>query len=250
MGVSKVSLLAVVLLIIGTMLVIGCSNGESSTLTKPEDVAEAFLRASDNDDIDAGLSLLSDDVVFRQDPAGIRVEGKAQFEASLKENAAWHHRHSMTSPFTVEGDKVTCTAEVSGDDFDIIGIDNIHTTYEFWIRDGKIYSILVTADNEDWARLAELTSGGIGIRIDVVERGLAVEGFAKNSPAREAGVKSGDVIIAVGGVSCSQMREGEAQLRIRGAAGSTVLLTIIRQGMNAPIDVEVARIEFSQLQFE
>lgn len=240
-----------IFLLVLVLSLAGCTKtAEIPTYPKPQEVAEAFLRASDNDDIDAGLNLLSDDVVFRQEPVGIRVEGKAQFEAALRENEAWHHRHSMTSSFTVEGDKVTCTAEVSGDDFDIVGIDNINTTYEFRIRDGKIYSFLATADSEDWARLTELTSGGIGIRIAIVEQGLMVEGFAENSSAHEAGMRSGDVIIAVDGISCSQMRTGEARLRIRGAAGSMVLLTIIRQGMNDPIDMEVARVDFNQLRFE
>lgn len=64
---------------------------------------------------------------------------------------------------------------------------------------------------------------------------------AVGSPADEAGVKPGDMITAVDGVNYSQMREGEIQLRIMGNLGSKVLLTIIREGVAAPIDIEVTR---------
>ncbi len=67
------------ILLMMTLLVVGCAGTtESPTPTKPQDIAKAFLQASANDDIDTGLSLLSDDVVFRQEPPGIRVEGKAE----------------------------------------------------------------------------------------------------------------------------------------------------------------------------
>ncbi|MBA7678670.1 hypothetical protein ES703_86948 [subsurface metagenome] len=239
------------ILLIMTLLVAGCTRAtESPTPMEPQDIAKAFLQASDNDDIDTGLSLLSDDVVFRQEPIGLRVEGKAQLEVGLRENIAWHHRHSFTSPFSVDGDKVTCSAKVSGDDFRISGIEYINATYEFLIRDGKIHSILVIANSEDWARLVELTSGGVGIKITVVEQGIKVEGLAANSPANEAGVKPGDVIIAVDNISYSQMRGGEMQLRIRGPVGSKVILTIIREGLTDPIKIEVTRVDLSQLRPE
>jgi len=239
------------ILLMMTILVAGCTRAtENPTPAEPQDIAKAFLQASDNDDIDNGLSLLSDDVVFCQEPLGIRVEGKAQLEAGLRENTAWHHRHTFTSPFRVDGEKVTCSAEVSGDDFRIIGIEHINVSYEFLIRDGKICSILVVADSEDWARLTELTSGGIGIKLAFVEQGIIVEKFAGNSPAEEAGVRLGDVITAVDGISYSKMREGEIILRIKGPVGNKVLLTIIREGMTDPINIEVTRVDLSQLRFE
>jgi len=144
---------------------------------------------------------------------------------------------------------VVCSAKVSGDDFRIIGIEHINVSYEFLIRDGKIYSILIVPSSEDWAKIVELTSGGIGIKLAFVERGIKVEKFAGNSPAEEAGVRLGDVITAVDGISYSKMREGEIILRITGPVGSKVLLTIIREGMTDPIDIEVTRVDLSQLRY-
>lgn len=236
------------ILLMVTLLVAGCTRAtESPTPTKPQDIAKAFLQASDNDDIDTGLNLLSDDVVFRQEPIGLRIEGKAELEAALREDMAWHHEHSLTSPFSVDGDKVTCSAKVSGDNFKIIGIEHINVVYEFRIRDGKIYSLMSTPSSEDWAKVMELTRGGIGIKIAFMEQGVKIEAFVKNSPAYEAGLRVGDIIVAVNRVSCSQMRNDERVLRIKGAVGSKVILTIIREGMTDPIDIEVTRVDLSQL---
>jgi len=233
------------------LLLASCTKvTETPTLTKPEAVAEAFLQASSNNDIDTGLSLLADDVVFRQEPPGIRVEGKAELEAALREDMAWHHQHSLTSPFSVDGDKVTCSAKVSGDNFKIIGIEHINVVYEFRIRDGKIYSLIITPSSEDWAKVMELTRGGIGIKIAFVEQGVKIEAFAKNSPAYEAGLRVGDIIIAVNGVSCSQMRNDERVLRIKGAVASKILLTVVREGTTGSIDIEVTRVDASQLHYE
>ncbi len=51
-------------------------------------------------------------------------------------------------------------------------------------------------------------------------------------------------------VSCSQMRNDERVLRIKGAVGSKVLLTLVREGTTAPIDIEVTRVDASQLRYE
>ncbi len=240
-----------VILPVMVLLLTGCTRAaETPTLTKPEVIAEAFLQASSNGDIDTCLGLLSDDVIFHQEPPGVRIEGKAEFEAILRDNMAWYHQHSLTSPISVDGDKVACSAKVSGDDFRIIGIEHINISYELRIRDGKIYSIMAVPSSEDWARIVELTNGLVGIKIAVVEQGIRVEDFAENSPAEEAGIRLGDVITAVDKVSYSQMRKGEIQLRIRGPVGSKVLLTIIRKGMTDPIDIEVTRVDVGQLHFK
>ena len=85
----------------------------------------------------------------------------------------------------------------SGDDFKIVGLDHMNATIEFTVREGKIYSILSKPDSEDWAKFIELTSGGIGIEIKLLEQGVRVEGFTPGSLAYEAGLRIGDVIIAV-----------------------------------------------------
>jgi len=141
-----VSLLAIIVFLTSCTQV-----ADTRTSTKPETIAEAFLRASFGGDIDTCLSMLSDNVLFCQDPPGTRIEGKAELEASLRGETVWGHQYSLTSPFNADGDKVTCAAKVSGDDFRIIGMEHVNINYEFLIDDGKIYSILIIPSSEDWA---------------------------------------------------------------------------------------------------
>jgi ketosteroid isomerase-like protein len=231
-----------VILLVGVTLLAGCNRvAQTPTPMNPEAIAKTFIEASDSGDIKRCLSLLSDDVVFSQNPPGVKLEGKDQYEAVLREAIKWHEKHSVTSSYKVDGDKVTFTAKVSGDDFSILGMDYINFSSELQIRDGKISSIIDTPDSADWAKLVQLNSGGIGVQLTFSDKGARVDKVAANSPADEAGIKPGDIIIAVDGVSYSQMREGEIQLRIRGKLGSKVLLTVIREGVAAPIDIEVTR---------
>ncbi|MDD5289017.1 MAG: PDZ domain-containing protein, partial [Dehalococcoidales bacterium] len=63
------------------------------------------------------------------------------------------------------------------------------------------------------------------------------------------GIKPGDIITAVDGVSYSQMREGELALRIRGKIGSKVQLTLKRDDPAETIYIEVVRVDMSLLSF-
>ena len=177
------------------------------------------------------------------------MEGKAQYEAALRENAKGHQKHSIPSPYKVDGNKVTFTAKLSSDNFRILGVGSINISYEFQVLDGKITSIKATPDSSDWARLTELSNGGIGVSLTLTDKGARVDKVAANSPADEAGLKPGDIITAVDGVSYLQMREGEIQFRIRGKIGSKVLLAVTREGVTASIDIEITRADISIYQF-
>jgi len=148
------------ILLVAVTLLVGCSRvAETPTPMNPEAIAKTFFEASNSGDIERCLSLLSYDVVFSQDPPGV-VMGKAQYELALRETAKSHRKHSVTTPYKVDGDKVTFTAKVSGDDFSILGMDYININYELQVRDEKITSIVATPDSADWAKLVRLSSGG------------------------------------------------------------------------------------------
>ena len=61
-----------------------------------------------------------------------------------------------------------------------------------------------------------------------------------DTPAQRAGLKSGDVVIAVDGKPL-QPGDNEGQGPLRGKPGSAVVLTIVREGTPAPFDVTVQR---------
>ena len=61
-----------------------------------------------------------------------------------------------------------------------------------------------------------------------------------DSPAQRAGLKSGDVVVAVDGKAL-QPGDAEGQGPLRGKPGSAVVLTIVREGTPRPFDVTVQR---------
>lgn len=72
--------------------------------------------------------------------------------------------------------------------------------------------------------------GGIGATSSKSEQGLLIEAVIENSPAQAAGLKPGDVMVAVDGVSVVDMDLDQAVELIRGEAGSQVKITYLRQG--------------------
>lgn len=231
------------------ILVAGCARAPTQAPAKPEAVINTFLQALSKGDVDTCISLLADDVVFRQEPSGIKLEGKAPFEESLRRVTTWHPQYSIVNPIKVNGDKVTFSAKVSEDDFKILELEYVNADFELQVLEGKIKSWVTIVNQEDWKRLTELTAGGIGVKIEFVEQGMRIKELAGNSPAYEAGIRPGDVITAVNGVSYSQMREGEIQLRIQGPVGSKVKLTVTHEGAPAPVDIEVTRVSLEQLRY-
>ncbi len=151
--------------------------------TDPLTVADAYMQAVDGSDINAETRLLSDDIEFEQHPPGVRIDDKSQVVSILEEDMACGHRHSLIGQLEVEGEEVVALAKVRGDDFEILGIDHITATYRIHVDGGKVDSILVTLDEDDWAEVERKTSGGLGINIEFVKQGVRVKGFAGQSPA-------------------------------------------------------------------
>ena len=86
--------------------------------------------------------------------------------------------------------------------------------------------------------------GGLGFRIQVVRPDSAIAVWSllhENTPAARAGVKSGDLIIAIDDSSTKEMSAGDAAGLMRGPAGTPVTLTLRRAGLDEPIDITVVR---------
>ncbi len=72
--------------------------------------------------------------------------------------------------------------------------------------------------------------GGIGTRVAVREERLVVKEVFEGTPAEAAGIKSGDVILSIGGVPVRPSRFMEDLNRIRGRPGTTTAISVIRKG--------------------
>lgn len=83
---------------------------------------------------------------------------------------------------------------------------------------------------------------GIGAYVTSNEDGLLmIQTPMAGQPAEKAGVLAGDLVIAVDGEDITNLDLNEAVLKIRGPKGSTVVLTIIREGESAELEISVVR---------
>ena len=97
---------------------------------------------------------------------------------------------------------------------------------------------------EEYKELMTETKGsfsGIGVEITIKDKILTVVSPIEGTPGYKAGIKSGDKIIKVEGESTQDMGLIEAVKRIRGPEGSKVNLTIVREGMDKPLELSITR---------
>ncbi len=82
---------------------------------------------------------------------------------------------------------------------------------------------------------------GVGMEIDIKNNALTVVAPLKGSPAAAAGILAGDIITKIDSKDTSNMPVDQAVSLIRGPAGSSVSLTIIRSGASAPFVKSLTR---------
>jgi carboxyl-terminal processing protease len=82
---------------------------------------------------------------------------------------------------------------------------------------------------------------GIGAYVDTGGDFLSITSPIPGSPAEKAGLKPGDKIIAIDGEDMTGVNPELARRKVLGPAGSTVKLTILREGQENPFDVEIKR---------
>ena len=83
---------------------------------------------------------------------------------------------------------------------------------------------------------------GIGVNVEMVDDRMRIVSPLEGSPGARAGLQSGDVITQVDGRDIAGMSLSDAIRLIRGPRGSTVTLTVSREG-RAPFDVSLQREE-------
>lgn len=83
--------------------------------------------------------------------------------------------------------------------------------------------------------------GGIGIVIEMKERFLTVVSPIEGTPAHKAGIQARDIIIKVDGQPTKDMMLWEAVKKMRGAKGTSVVITVMRKDIPKPIDFTLIR---------
>ena len=86
---------------------------------------------------------------------------------------------------------------------------------------------------------------GIGVVVDSRNVPPTIVTVIPNSPAAGAGLRPGDMILAVDGTSTETLQPSEIVTRIRGQAGTSVTLSIQHAGDSSPVDVSIVRADVS-----
>jgi len=99
-------------------------------------------------------------------------------------------------------------------------------------------------DLKDFKELREGTSGefgGLGIEVTMEDGFVKVVSPIDDTPAALAGVLAGDLIIRLDDTPVKGMALNDAVDIMRGEPGSKLLLTIIREGADKPLKIELTR---------
>jgi len=97
---------------------------------------------------------------------------------------------------------------------------------------------------QEYQQMTSQLSGkvaGIGILVTDANGALTIVRVIAGSPAESAGVKAGDQITAVGGVSTAGMTFDQLAAKIRGEIGTKVTISVIHAGATTPVDISMTR---------
>ena len=83
--------------------------------------------------------------------------------------------------------------------------------------------------------------GGLGIEITTEDSFVKVISPIDDTPAQRVGIKSGDLIIDVGGTSLKDLPISDAVKLMRGEPGTSVEITVIRKEIKEPLKFNITR---------
>ncbi|MGL1832566.1 S41 family peptidase [Rhodocyclaceae bacterium SMB388] len=83
--------------------------------------------------------------------------------------------------------------------------------------------------------------GGLGIEVGMEDGFVKVVSPIEDTPAFRAGIKAGDLIIKLDDTPVKGMSLADAVKRMRGKPSTSILLTVVREGESAPLEVRITR---------
>ncbi len=137
------------------------------------------------------------------------------------------------------------------DVFERVRADYVDKVDDKKLIDGAINGMLASLDPhssyldaKDFANMKQVTDGeygGLGLTVSTEEGAVKVIAPTDDTPAARAGMKSGDFITRIDSELLYGLSLNEAVDKMRGAPGTTVKLTVIREGAPKPLEFTLKR---------
>ncbi len=138
-----------------------------------------------------------------------------------------------------------------GEVFERVREDYVEPTADKKLVESAINGMLTSLDphssylNEDDFKEMQVQTkgefGGLGIEVTMENGLIKVVTPIDDTPAFRAGIQSGDLISEIEGEQVMGLTLSEAVQKMRGAVGSKIKLTIIREGASEPIEKTLVR---------
>ncbi|HHE67623.1 MAG TPA: S41 family peptidase [Candidatus Parcubacteria bacterium] len=141
----------------------------------------------------------------------------------------WETYHKIQDKF-VNRDKIDKQQIIYGAISGMVKALNDPYTVFFPPEDSKIFQEDVKGSFE-----------GVGMEIGIRDNQLQVISPLEGTPAERAGIRAGDIIVAVNGTSTAGIALEKAVKWIRGPKGSEVTLTIMREGWKEAKEIKIVR---------
>ena len=199
------------------------------------------------------LSLPAGLLIAQEEPAPAPVEEQTptppvepapsgeQPEPTAEENAA-----APRDPLEIYAD-----LNLFGEIFDRIRAEYVDPPDEKELIRAAIQGMLTSLDPHsgylppaDYDDMREDTSGefgGLGIEVTMEEGIIKVVSPIDDTPAAKAGIMANDLIIELDGVQVQGLTLDEAVAKMRGPIGTSIKVTVFREGLDQPLDFELTR---------
>jgi len=102
-----------------------------------------------------------------------------------------------------------------------------------------------TEEAESFINTFEGSISGVGVILSQEDNGAMVEEVLPGSPAEKAGILAGDIIVEVDGKDATRLVVDDVSALIKGEAGTTVVIGLIREGESGIKKIEVKRDKIS-----
>ncbi|HBM45618.1 MAG: Carboxyl-terminal protease [Parcubacteria group bacterium GW2011_GWF2_38_76] len=107
---------------------------------------------------------------------------------------------------------------------------------------GDPYSVFMAPEQaKNFQNEISGTFEGVGMELGIKEGVITVVAPLEGTPAKKAGVKSGDKVVSIEDKTTFGMSVEEAVSLIRGKKGTEVKLTFVRDGEPEPIEIKITR---------